>query len=70
MEDWGTKHSASKHAEVVYGRVQTDEGIGTVFAGPITSYYESMGIFPSIFQTEFHAIQELEKTCFIWTINS
>lgn len=58
VENWGTKHSASIHAEVVYWRVQTDEGTGAVVIGPKTSYYESMGIFSSIFQAKFHAIEQ------------
>lgn len=37
-------------------RSKTNEGIGARVAGPFTSYYESMGMFPSIIQVEVHVI--------------
>lgn len=64
MEDSGKRHSLPLNELWWYTKalwVPNQSGCWCWSTGPRTSYHESMGIFPSPFQAEVHAIEQYDE---------
>lgn len=67
MEDRVTRHSLTLNELWWYTKralrfgFKTNGDAGAGEAGPRTSYHESMGIFPTTFQVEVHAIERCDE---------